>query len=118
MSDDRINFHLVYSTEHGSVCPGCSQPLNSCICQQSRKRFIPKGDCIVRLFYEVKGRKGKGMTLITGLSLNEIELLALAKKLKQQLGTGGSVKDYVIELQGDHRKFVGEELRKLGYILK
>ena len=77
---------------------------------------MPKTDGVVRLRYEVKGRKGKGMTLITGLVLNESGLLDLAKKLKQRFGTGGSVKDYTIELQGDFRKQAEQELRKLGFI--
>jgi len=77
-----------------------------------------QGDGVVRLRYDTKGRKGKGMTLITGLPLSEVGLLDLAKKLKQRFGAGGSVKDYTIELQGDHREQVGRELRKLGYCVK
>ena len=71
---------------------------------------------VVRLSYETKGRKGKGMTLIAGLPLHEAGLLDLAKKLKQRFGTGGSVKERVIELQGDHREAVTQELRKLGFL--
>lgn len=71
---------------------------------------------VVSLRYETKGRKGKGMTLITGLPLSETGLLDLAKKLKQRFGTGGSVKDYIIELQGDHRDAAEQELRRLGYL--
>ncbi len=69
---------------------------------------------VVRLRYETKGRKGKGMTLITGLPLSESGLLDLAKKLKQRFGTGGSVKDYIIELQGDHREQAARELSRMG----
>lgn len=72
----------------------------------------------MRLTYETKGRKGKGMTLITGLPLSEAGLLDLAKKFKQGFGTGGSVKERVIELQGDHREQSAQELRKLGYLVK
>ena len=79
---------------------------------------MPRSDGIVRLSYETKGRKGKGMTLITGLPLSEATLLGLAKRLKQRFGTGGSVKDYVIELQGDHRKQAMEELLKLGFFVR
>jgi translation initiation factor 1 len=79
---------------------------------------MPHTDGVVRLRYETKGRKGKGMTLITGLPLSEAGLLDLAKKLKQRFGTGGSMKDYVIELQGDHREQAAQELRKMGYCLK
>jgi translation initiation factor 1 len=79
---------------------------------------VPETNGIVRLRYETKGRKGKGMTLIKGLPLSETGLLDLAKKLKQRFGTGGSVKDYIIELQGDFREQAGQELRKLGYSVK
>lgn len=118
MNDASINSRLVYSTEHGSVCLGCAKRLDSCVCLEAKKKFVPKGDGIVRLRYEVKGRKGKGMTLVMGLPLSENGLLGLAKKLKQQFGTGGSLKDRIIELQGDHRQQVGEELRRLGYTVK
>ena len=78
----------------------------------------PKGDSVVRLRYETKGRKGKGMTLIVGLSLNEDGLLELSKQLKQRFGTGGTVKNYIIELQGDFREQAAQELRRLGYTVK
>lgn len=76
---------------------------------------MPEASDAIRVRYEVAGRKGKGVTLITGLALNEEKLLALAKKLKQQLGTGGTVKDFTIELQGDHREKALQALHKLGY---
>ena len=79
---------------------------------------MPKTDGVVRLRYEIKGRKGKGMTLITGLALNESGLLDLAKQLKQRFGTGGAVKDYTVQLQGDFRKPAAQELRKLGYCIR
>jgi len=79
---------------------------------------VPAVSGPARLSYETKGRKGKGMTLITGLPLSETGLLDLAKKLKHQFGTGGSVKDYTIELQGDHRQQAALELHRLGYSVK
>ncbi|MDD5432066.1 MAG: stress response translation initiation inhibitor YciH [Candidatus Omnitrophica bacterium] len=106
---------LVYSTQVGAVCPDCGKPKNSCICRQLKRKAVPQASGNVRIRYETAGRKGKGMTLITGLPLSQEALLDLAKKLKQQLGTGGAVKDYVIELQGDHCKKVSLSLRKLGY---
>jgi translation initiation factor 1 len=63
----------------------------------------------------VKGRKGKGVTLITGLPLEGPSLKELAKKLKQKCGTGGTVKKGVIEIQGDHRDFLTDHLKTLGY---
>jgi len=108
----------VYSTSIGAICPGCGEPANNCACRQLKKSVVPKSDGAVRLCYEIKGRKGKAVTSIVGLPLSEAGLLDLAKKLKQKFGTGGSVKDYAIELQGDHRKLAAQELRKLGYFVK
>ena len=67
---------------------------------------------------ETKGRKGKGVTLITGLPLNSEELKALSKKLKQKCGSGGSIKNGIIEIQGDHRDVLEKELCSLGYKVK
>jgi translation initiation factor 1 len=71
----------------------------------------------VRLSYK-KCCKGKGMTMISGLALSQPGLLDLARKLKQRFGTGGSVKNRIIELQGDFRGQTAQELRKLGYSVK
>jgi len=111
-----LNSNLVYSTSQGSICSGCGQAIGSCACSRMNKAVVPDIDGVVRIRYEIKGRKRKGMTLITGLALNEAGLLDLARKLKQRFGTGGSVKDYTIELQGDFRKQAEEELRKLGFL--
>ena len=115
MRDNDLNSHLVYSTSDGSICPGCAKPVSDCICQAIKKMALPNTDGVIKISYETKGRKGKGMTVIQGLPLSEAGLLDLAKKLKQRFGTGGSVKDYTIELQGDHREAVAQELAKLGY---
>ncbi len=76
------------------------------------------GDGIVRIGRETKGRKGKGVSLITGLNLDPKELKALAKKLKQKCGSGGSVKNGVIEIQGDHRQQLMKELLNMGLKVK
>lgn len=107
---------LVYSSEFGQMCPGCNQPTQKCICQKNPSP--PKGDGIVRLMRETKGRKGKGVTLIGGLPLNEEGLKKLAKALKQKCGSGGSVKNGLIEIQGDHRDMLEKELTGLGYKVK
>ncbi|MFA6497928.1 MAG: translation initiation factor Sui1 [Desulfurivibrionaceae bacterium] len=107
---------LVYSTEHGRTCPHCARPVAQCSCGQ--KKVAPKGDGIVRISRETKGRKGSGVTLITGLPLAEPELAALAKQLKQRCGSGGTVKNGVIEIQGDQREVVLAELIRLGYQAK
>jgi translation initiation factor 1 len=116
MEDNNSDSRLVYSTSVGSVCPACSQPIKSCACQQIKKKVVPHTDGKVRVSYETAGRKGKGVTLIIGLPLSEEKMLALAKQLKSQFGIGGSVKDKIIELQGDQREKTTVELRKLGYL--
>ena len=106
---------LVYSTESGRTCPTCGQPVADCRCGPAEP---PAGDGIVRVSRETKGRKGKGVTLISGLALPEKDLKTLAKKLKAKCGTGGTVKDFVIEIQGDQRDTLVPELEKLGYTVK
>ena len=106
----------VYSTEFGKMCPNCEKPINNCVC--SKQKTIFYGDGIVRVGRETKGRKGKGVTIISGVPLNSDELTSLAKKLKQKLGTGGTAKNGVIEIQGDHRNSLIEELKNQGFKVK
>ncbi|MCY7295845.1 stress response translation initiation inhibitor YciH [Alteromonas sp. a30] len=101
------NNPLVYSTESGRVSP-----------DESQHQPSPKGDGIVRIRRETKGRKGKGVTTITGLSLPDPDLKKLAKDLKKLCGTGGAVKDGVIEIQGDNREKIKEKLEKQGLSVK
>lgn len=105
----------VYSTETGRICPQCDQPVAECICGQET---IPQGDGIVRLSRQTKGRKGKGVTLISGVLLAPTELKQLAKELKTKAGTGGTVKDGVIEIQGDCRDLMHSLLTDKGYQVK
>ena len=107
---------LVYSTEHGRSCPGCSRPMAACTCQA--KTPAGKGDGIVRVGRETKGRKGSGVTLITGLTLAPAALKELGSQLKKRCGTGGTINEGVIEIQGDHRDLLVEELQRLGYRVK
>ncbi|WP_339670346.1 translation initiation factor Sui1 [Dasania marina] len=108
---------VVFSTEAGKICPECQQPIKQCCCQQL-KNSTPLGDGIVRIQRETKGRKGKGVTLITGLPLNAKELKILAKELKQRCSTGGAVKDGVVEIQGDQRELIKTLLTDKGYQVK
>ena len=110
------NSSIVYSSEHGKMCPACHKQVTKCVCSQ--KKAVPKSDGIVRVGRSTKGRKGKGVTVITGLPLEHDALLKLAKQLKQKCGSGGTVKDGVIEIQGDHRATLVEELKKMGYTVK
>jgi len=130
----------VYSTESGRMCPKCGRALDHCVCKKqvtSSRRdgttqggSVPKGDGIprgdgippkdgvVRIFRDSKSRKGKTVTLVTGIPLKDEALKALASEFKRQLGSGGAVKDGVIEIQGDHREVLLEELKKRGYKVK
>ena len=112
----RPNQGLVYSTEHGAMCPQCGHPKKQCACSQ--RKSLPKGDGIVRVSRETKGRKGKDVTIISGLPLDEAAIQTLAKQLKQRCGSGGTVKDGVIEIQGDHRSLLMTELTAQGYRVK
>lgn len=110
------NSKPVYSDQFGRLCPDCAQPQATCRCTKSKS--LKKGDGIVRIQRETKGRKGKGVTLITGLDLPLPALKALAKELKQRCGTGGTVKDGVIEIQGDQRDLLLNLLQQRGWKVK
>ena len=106
---------LVYSSEGGRMCPGCANPVDSCTCGRGTG---PAGDGVVRVSRETKGRRGKAVTVITGVPLDVFELDDLAKRLKNLCGAGGTVKDGRIEIQGDHRDRVLPELESRGWTVK
>ena len=110
------NSRLVYSTEHGRTCPTCNKNLDRCSCRKPSAR--PAGDGIVRVGRSTKGRKGKGVTVITGIPVDDGGLKQLAKTLKQKCGSGGSVKAGIIEIQGDHRDVLMAELKGMGYTVR
>ncbi len=110
------NTRLVYSDEMGPACSKCGRALSKCQCERQKPR--PAGDGIVRIERQTKGRKGKGVTLITGVPLSGDELKALAKTLKQKCGTGGTVKNGVIEIQGDQRDLLLPLLQEKGWKVK
>ena len=103
---------LVYSTDAGRMCPNCRQPVSSCTCKKSA---APKGDGVVRVSRETKGRGGKSVTLVKGLALDALSLAAIGKQLRAACGSGGTVKDGVVEIQGDHCALVIAALTKLGH---
>lgn len=108
---------LVYSTEAGRMCPDCRQPVAQCACKAAKA--LPQGDGIVRVSRETKGRGGKAVTLVKGVPVaDEAALVQLGKQLKAACGSGGTVKDGVIEVQGDHVARVIEALQKLGHKVK
>ncbi len=107
---------LVYSTDYGQCCPGCGHPLKKCRCSATSSEAT--GDGIVRVSRQTKGRKGSGVSLITGIPLADQELKKLAKDLKKRCGSGGTLKNRIIEIQGDHRDTLVEELQSRGFTVK
>ena len=102
------NSKLVYSTDGGKVTTK----------ETAKKQGKVPADGIVRLMRQTKGRKGKGVTLIAGLPLSPAELKTMAKSLKQKCGCGGAVKNDIIEIQGDQRDILEQELTSQGYTVK
>lgn len=113
---------LVYSTDGGRVntCPTCGKPCKQCQCDTSASNAVPvkKSDGIVRIMRDRKHRGGKTVTLITGIPATDDTITALAQQLKKLCGSGGTVKDGVIEIQGDHCDKVQAKLSALGYKVK
>ncbi|MEO8003732.1 MAG: translation initiation factor Sui1 [Betaproteobacteria bacterium] len=91
---------LVYSTEGGRMCPECRRSIALCVCGKSKP--APATDGVVRVSRETKGRNGKSVTVIRGLALDSGAMTQLGKEIKSACGSGGTVKDGVIEVQGDH----------------
>ena len=107
---------IVYSTGLGSLCPNCRRAVRECVC--------PKGvpgaaqAPTLRVGREIKGRAGKGVTTVTGLPLSLSDIASLATRLKKRCGSGGTVREGVIEIQGDHRDVIVAELVKMGWPAK
>jgi translation initiation factor 1 len=116
MKNAKSSGGLVYSTELGRTCPECRQAIAQCVC--GKKVTLPPSDGIVRVSRETKGRKGKGVTLVKGVPVDEVALIQLGKQLKANCGSGGTVKDGVIEVQGDHIDTVMAFLQKQGWTVK
>ena len=110
------NSRLVWSSESGRVCPGCSRPVAGCSCRKEQPRSA--GDGVVRVRRETKGRGGKTVTVITGLPGDDAALKVLSGELKRRCGTGGTLKDGVIEIQGDHADLLVAELQQRGHKVK
>jgi translation initiation factor 1 len=96
---------LVYSTDSGRI-------------SQQKEKSITPSDGFARVRRETKGRKGKGVVVISGLGLDNKALKELAKKLKKTCGSGGSVVDETIEVQGDKRDVIQQVLEKAGFKVK
>lgn len=120
MAARRNETGVVYSSEHGRMCPHCGLPSSKCVCRSNPRKQaeVFEGDGIVRVRREKKGRKGKTVTTLTGIQLSEPELKDLAKDLKRKCGGGGAVKDGVIEIQGDHCDVLAAELESRDFKVK
>ena len=115
---------LVYSSEKGRICPGCGKPVSSCVCKKKKTnndsaavRNYPD-DGVIRITRETKGHKGKTVTRVGNIHLGESGLKDFARRLKTRCGTGGSIKDSEIIIQGDHRQVILDEIIKQGYRAK
>lgn len=106
---------LVYSTETGQLCPKCENPVNACTCKISS---APEGDGTLKVQREKKGRGGKTVTTITGFQGDKKAISDLCKKMKKRFGSGGAVKNWVIELQGDLAEQSVKYLEELGHKAK
>ena len=119
---------LVYSSEQGRMCPACGRSESRCQCRGKGARARIKErdlaveerarDGIVRVGRSTKGRRGKTVSTVTGVPISADELRTLAGELKRCCGTGGALKDGVIEIQGDHRDVLVAELEKRGFQVK
>ncbi len=107
---------LVYSTDSGRMCPACRQPVADCTCNATPTS--PRSDGVVRVSLDTKGRAGKGVTVVRGLALDAAALSALGKQLKAACGSGGTVKDGTVEVQGDHCERVMAVLKAQGFAVK
>jgi translation initiation factor 1 len=115
---NNANSRPVYSSDRGRLCPDCGRPVSRCSCPNKRRQAATPKDGIVRVGRETKGRKGKGVTIVAGLPLGEVELASLAKELKAKCGAGGSLKQGIIEIQGEHRDTIVRLLHDKGFTVK
>ncbi|MGO9948177.1 MAG: stress response translation initiation inhibitor YciH [Steroidobacteraceae bacterium] len=111
-----MNSRIIYSTGIGSLCGNCRRPVRECVCPKGAPGKATPAS--VRVARETQGRAGKGVTTISGLPLSIADIEALATKLKKRCGSGGTVRDGIIEIQGDHRDAIVAELIKMGWQAK
>ena len=106
---------IVYRSDVGRICPGCQRAVAQCVCKDQRGKAVRPPAGPVRVSRATQGRGGKVVSVITGLALGEDELAALAAELKRRCGSGGTVRDGVIEIQGEHRDTLVAELVRRGH---
>ena len=106
---------LVYSTEAGRMCPDCRRPIAQCSCREAK---APVSDGMVRVLRETKGRGGKAVTVVRSVPVEAAALMKLGQDLKAACGSGGTVKDGTIEVQGDHVEKIMALLQQRGFKVK
>ena len=110
---------LVYSTGVGRICPGCRRAAADCVCRTMGGQIAgARAAGHVRVGRQTQGRAGKGVTVISGLPLKDAELEQLATELKRRCGSGGTVREGSIEIQGEHRDVLVAELTRRGFVAK
>ena len=109
---------LVYSTDSGRMCPGCRQAQAACRCGDAAVAEVPKSACQVRVSRETQGRGGKTVTVVRGVVLDALSFAALGQRLRGACGTGGTAKDGLLVLQGDHVDKVMAALQAEGWGVK
>ncbi len=110
--------NIVYRSDVGRICPGCRRPMAQCACKDVRGKSARPGTGTVRVSRTTQGRGGKIVSVVAGLPLGRAELVALAAELKRRCGSGGTVREGVIEIQGEHRDTLVAELVKRGFAAK
>jgi translation initiation factor 1 len=108
---------LVYSTDSGRMCSACRRPVAACMCAAKAPAAVA-GDGSARVSRESKGRGGKTVTVVRGLALDAAALAELGKRLRSACGAGGTVKDGVVEVQGDHAERAIALLKAEGFAVK
>ncbi len=115
----------LYSTDGRGIvdrraphCSNCQRPIAGCVCKNRQQKHGSLGDGVVRISRDRKQRGGKTVTVVAGLPLDEARTVEIAGKLKRLCGSGGTVKDGAVEIQGDHRERIAEMLRGMGYTVK
>jgi translation initiation factor 1 len=110
---------LVFSTGVGRICPGCRRPAADCVCRTASGAAAgARAGAAVRVSRQTQGRAGKGVTVISGLPLTDAELGQRAAELKRRCGSGGTVREGTIEIQGEHRDTLVAELARRGITAK
>jgi translation initiation factor 1 len=117
MKQQRSSGGLVYSTEGGRMCPACRRPIAQCTCRTAAAA-APPSDGFVRVLRESKGRGGKSVTVVRGVPGDAAALLKTGQELRAACGSGGTVKDGAIEVQGDHVEKVMAWLQQRGHKVK